>query len=672
MFDSLSRWFTRVWPKIRLAGGTMRRDVSRWAKYPQDGVTVPRWVRWLLVGAAIAIVAVVFGVTTARATANFGPHDARYAITVDAMITVDVGPLGTVQMDSPLPLGLGARATIREIPADLTALDPSQTLGVLGQDVEQYLQFFAAPAQTVDLVTKLLIEDALVRSAVAAGSMLLALGAVSWLLGPNRRRELAYPLARKTWPLTAGFVVIGLVAGQITVLQSRENLASVGATTSAVFDNTPLEGARITGRLSGVIDTYGGQLLGVYEENENFYAQANVALEEAFDVREAITARDSDSARAVTDTVVLAPPNDHLPGVDPSQEDPAGGPQLPSLDAEVPQSTPAEAVPPGQSSSDQNSVQTGPTTEPDLVTMLVVSDLHCNVGMAPLITTAAERSGATMILNAGDTTINGTELERFCVESFVSAAPKGTDFVQADGNHDSEFISKQAQKAGATVLNGAVVDVQGVKFLGDSDPNETRIGTGSVSVSGENYESAGARLTEVACEANDVDILLIHTPKVGVIPLESGCVPYQISGHYHRRGGPEFIGQGIRYISSTTAGAMENKVTIGPLNGTAEMTVLTYDRANKVMVSLQNISVTPAATATVGPALRYPQPGDNTLPSFLAPKIFSQEDATQAPEDGLPQQPAKSEPDPAGTQDEVESLDGIGNLDGVGTPKDTL
>lgn len=654
MFASLGRWFKRAWPSVRRSGGQWRRAISRWAKYPQDGVTVPRWIRLLLVGSAILVVSVIFGVTTAQTNANFGPHDARYEITVDSMITVDVGPLGTMQLDSPLPLGLGARATIEEIPADLTALDQSQTLGALGQDVEQYLQFFAAPTETIDLVAKLLIENALLRTVIAAGTALVILGGMLWLLGPNRRRELAYPLARKTWLLTASFVALCLAVGQITVVQSRENLSEVGAATSAVFENTPLEGARITGRLSGVIDTYGGQLLGVYEENENFYAQANVALAEAFDARELVTERDSEIARSVARTILLAPPapeeaNPEQPDSDVSASGADGTNSGTSGSAEA-----------AEQERKQNGAQ---RSEPDLVTMLVISDLHCNVGMAPLITTAAKRSGATVILNAGDTTINGTELERFCVESFVSAAPKGTDFIQADGNHDSAFISKQAQKAGATVLDGSVVDIQGVKFLGDSDPNETRIGAGSVSVSGENYESAGARLTEVACASDGVDILLIHTPNVGLGPLESGCVPYQISGHTHRRGGPEFVGQGIRYTNSTTAGAMANKVTIGPLNGVAEMTILTYDRANKEMVSLQIVSVTPSATATVGPPLRFPQPGDNFLPAFLTPEVLPQEEFTEDAPEPTTQSDENSRPGASVTQENAQGTEGIGKFD---------
>ena len=58
--------------------------------------------------------------------------------------------------------------------------------------------------------------------------------------------------------------------------------------TSAVFDGTPLEGAEVTGRLGGVIDTYGGQVIAELRKNEEFYAKANTSLEVAWDERQAL------------------------------------------------------------------------------------------------------------------------------------------------------------------------------------------------------------------------------------------------------------------------------------------------------------------------------------------------------------------------------------------------
>ncbi|MGO1342539.1 MAG: metallophosphoesterase, partial [Cellulosimicrobium funkei] len=95
--------------------------------------TPPRWVRWTL-GILLALVpCVVWGVTTATAERSLGPHEALYEVTTNGLVTVDLGPLGTIQIDSPLPLGLGADVTVEEIPADLTAVGQADTLEGLSQ-----------------------------------------------------------------------------------------------------------------------------------------------------------------------------------------------------------------------------------------------------------------------------------------------------------------------------------------------------------------------------------------------------------------------------------------------------------------------------------------------------------------------------------------------------------
>ena len=237
---------------------------------------------------------------------------------------------------------------------------------------------------------------------------------------------------------------------------------------------------------------------------------------------------------------------------------------------------------------------------------MVVSDLHCNVGMAPLITTLVERSGASVVLDAGDTTVNGTAVEQYCTSTFASAVPDGVDLVVAPGNHDSAASSSAYADAGARVLRGKVVEADGLRILGDSDPNETRVGSGTASL-GESTVEAGERLARTACDAGDVDLLLVHTPLVGESALEAGCVPAQVSGHLHRRTDPRQVGLGIRYLSSSTAGATLGEATLGPLNGTAEMTVLRWDPATRLMVDYQVVQVTPSAEAKVLPREPWPQ-----------------------------------------------------------------
>jgi predicted MPP superfamily phosphohydrolase len=527
----------------------------------------PRWLRWTLAGVAAVLVCLTFGVTTAKADLSLGPHEATYAVTADDRLVADLGPLGTVVADSPLPLTLGVRITVHEIPADLSAVDAAN-FDALVSDLDGYLQFFDTPQQTVRTVAWALVWDA-VRGAGAAAALVVAVGfGLRALLGADRRRYLARLLAARTWEITGAALVVVLVAGSATASAGPEERATLPA--SPVFEGTALEGARITGRLAGVIDTYSGQLVETYQANEVFYLGAREKLVAAWD--------------------------DWVAGQEAAEAADGGG-----------------GVPASESPDDAG-----------YVTLLVVSDLHCNTGMTPLIRDLADRLGPDVMLNAGDTTINGTSVESVCVDSFASAVPDGVPFVVADGNHDSRLTTATELANRQIVLDGDVVEVEGVRILGDRDPLETRIGGGTVIARDETPEEAGERLRDVACEAageiglggftgeDRVDMLLVHQPAVGDAALESGCVPFQLSGHMHKRIGPEVVGYGVRYVNASTGGATKNNASVGPLRDSSEMTVLRFDPENRRFVDWQLVEVTPEGEAVVTD--RQPVPPAVPLP----------------------------------------------------------
>jgi predicted MPP superfamily phosphohydrolase len=518
----------------------------------------PLWLRWTLTGVAAALVALTFGITTAQADLSLGPHEATYSVTADDSLVADLGPLGTVVTDSPLPLTLGVRITVHEIPADLSAVDTASFDALVG-DLDGYLQFFDSPQQTVRTVAWALIWDA-IRGAGVAVVVLVAAGfGLRALLGPARRRELGRTLTPRTGKITAGALVAVLVAGTVTASAGPEDRAALPA--SPVFEGTALEGARITGRLAGVIDTYSGQLVETYQANEVFYAGARERLNEAWDARVA------------------------------QQEEAGAGQGGPA--SESPEAT-------------------------DYVTFLLVSDLHCNTGMTPLIRDLADRLAPDVMLNAGDTTINGTSVESVCVDSFASAVPDGVPFVVSDGNHDSRLTTATEVANRQIVLDGSVVEVEGVRILGDRDPLETRIGGGTVMAREETPEEAGDRLRDVACDvagepglggftAEDrVDLLLVHQPAVGDAALESGCVPFQVSGHMHKRIGPDVVGYGVRYVNASTGGATKGNTSVGPLRDSSEMTVLRFDPERRQFVDWQLVEVTTEGEAVVGERQQIP------------------------------------------------------------------
>ena len=319
-------------------------------------------------------------------------------------------------------------------------------------------------------------------------------------------------------------------------------------------------------RLGGVIDTYGGYVVDAYRENQAFYARAGTSLDDAWDATQPVL--DAQDARAPL-----------TPSPTPSGDEDDGDAGADAADA---------------------------AQEP--VVLVVVSDLHCNVGMAPLIATVVERSGADVLLDAGDTTMNGTGVEQYCVTTFARAVPDGVELVTSPGNHDSAETSAVYARSGARVLDGSVVDVDGIRILGDHDPAQTRVGTGTTAGE-ESAQDVADRLAQTACDDEDgVDLLLIHTPRVGTAALTDGCVPVQVSGHLHKRVGPAVVGEGVQYVSSSTAGATLGEPTVGPLNGTAEMTVLRWDPGTRRIVDYQLVQVRPDASASVSPWLRWPVP----------------------------------------------------------------
>ena len=537
-----SPWWTRL------------REV-RWTRL--RGV---RWTRLALLGLLALAAAAVFGVTTASAHLSLGPHEARYDVTTDSLVTLDLGPLGTVQIDSPLPLTLGARVTVEEIPAGVEAVDPVRTLDALSRDLEGYVQFFDAPRATVQDAGWALVGNALVRTGLAFAA-LVAIGSFGRvLLGAPRRTELAAVLAPRRRALVgSGLLVLAVAVTSVSSLNPTET-SPAGRPASGVFTGTVLEGARITGRLAGVVDTYGGQVVAAYRANQQFYAAADDNLVAAWKERAVGTlAREQAQRRAL---------------------------QRP-LDGSTPIAAPDQVKP---------------------VVMLLISDLHCNVGMAQLIGSVARLSRADVVLDGGDTTIDGTTVEQYCVTTFADAVPKGVPVVVSDGNHDSAETAAQERRAGLTVLAGKPVTVAGVRILGDHDPNETRIGGGTFLGGIESATAEGERLTRTACRDHAVDLLLIHTPHVGDAALEGGCVPVQLSGHLHVRVGPVPFGGGVRYVNASTAGAKVGEPTVGPLHGTAEMTILRFDPTSRRVLDYQLVDVRVDRSASVGYRIPFPAP----------------------------------------------------------------
>jgi hypothetical protein len=190
--------------------------------------------------------------------------------------------------------------------------------------------------------------------------------------------------------------------------------------------------------------------------------------------------------------------------------------------------------------------------------------------------------------------------------------------VVVDGNHDSDLTTEQERAAGDEVLTGTTATIDGITFLGAPDPRATRIGSGTTQVGNVTATELADRLATAACDAGHVDVLLVHDPNIGVEALDRGCASLQLSGHLHRRVGPEVVGHGVQYVSASTAGAVEGQPTIGPLHGIAELTVLRFDPTTHQPLDRLFIQVFPDGHAEVGYPVFLP-PADLRFPGGSTP-----------------------------------------------------
>ncbi|GAA1642491.1 metallophosphoesterase family protein [Georgenia ruanii] len=555
----------------------------RWEWWHRQTPSTRRTIRAALTLLVTGLLAATFGITTASTHASLGPHQADLKVTLDRQVTVQLGPLGALIIDSPLPWPLGVDVVVEEIPSALSPAGGNPLTGLLG-DAKAYGQLFSEPEAALDDAVAGLVRDALGRAAVAWSVMLVLLAAGRLASGGRLRDELKAALARPGVAVLAGAAALSAVAVVVVPAATPHRAAGYSP---AVLDGTPLEGARITGRLADVVAAYGPTVKKAYERNEKFYDEASRNLAAAY----------------------AADPEPHAPAA--LVQSPGAGASGTAEPAPARTASPGTGATPGQGTTGTGSGPGASDPPADPVTFLLVSDLHCNVGMARVIGTAMEQTGAQVLLDGGDTVMSGTSVESYCVNAFARAVPRGTPVVVSTGNHDSATTAKQEREAGRTVLAGEVIEVEGVRILGDTDPTLTAVGAGGTRPERDETISAmGQRLADTACaaarEGRPVDILLVHNPRAGNATLNRGCARLQLSGHWHRTVGPEVHGQGVRYVSNSTGGAAPGSATLGPLSVPADLTVVQADRATGVPYAMRRITVGKDARVTVGPWLALP------------------------------------------------------------------
>ena len=587
---------------------------------------------------ASGLVSLLLGLSTATASAPVGPHEATWSTTLDSSVTLDLGPLGTASMESPVGV-LGLKVVLGEIPGDPApdAADAASVGRSLSSDAASYLSLVSHPDLTIRQGLHGLAGDALRRAGVVEAIFLCCVAA--WRLARTKPlRETVRAGASHRWAM---IVVVSVTTATVTSLLVPAMRTDVAyGSTLSVLEGTPLARARFSGRIADVVTAYGPKARSFVETNKDFYAKADTNLRVAWKTAEQtdglvdITAVDGEvdtgdlQARLQASSakiVVEAGP--------PPQEETSPPPDSLTTSATSAPASPSATAPP----------VTGARSVPERgrKTAVLTTDLHCNLDVIAFSGVLDQLSGADVHMDDGDLTMTGSAPERVCVDALTQAVPGSTAKVATIGNHDSDATAAHLRSQGWTVTDGSVQNVAGISVLGDDDAERTTA-AGTRPRSDETTEQIAARLAKVSCERTPVDVILIHQPAAFDPLMKEGCAPLLLAGHVHaergmttvispRTGGP---------VSGIISGAGKGGTSLGSVTEDAFLHVLSFD-ATGALVAWRAVILHPDASVTVGAWRPVPglPPGQETAIMPSTPGASASVSSEQSPSEV----PAESE-----------------------------
>ena len=610
----------------------------------------------LLTGA----VSLLVGLSTATASSPVGPHEAEWSTTLNSRLTLDLGPLGTISHASPAgPFGVDV--VIGEIPGEFSSsqVDTDSLGQALSADGSSYLTLISRPELTVQSGVYSLVADGLRRAGLIE-SVILCLVAAGRLATGGRLRDTIRDGLSGTWasPLIGVTAVVTVLGLLVPALRSD----TVPGTRLDVLAHTPLAQARLSGRVADVVQAYGDQIVGRLESNQAFYAQVDANLAAAWQASQEVGGVvDVTAASGTVDTAAVreqaeaaaarnsaafpspaptsspsAAPTSSSPGTSPSPAPTSSPPGAPA-------SSTSPDEPTGPSSSSSPGASPGaPTSEPTTsppstgaqavaehgrTTVVLTTDLHCNLDVIALAGRLDGLSGARLHLDDGDLTMTGSSPEQVCVDALTDAIPSGVVRVATIGNHDSEATANQLRARGWTVTDGTVQSAAGLRILGDVDADRSPAG-GTYQRGSENSAQIGARLARTSCKAGaDVDVVLIHQPYTFGPLVSEGCAPLLLAGHLHQEKGMSVSRGGNTTVTQLISGAGKGGTSIGPVTQDAYLHVLSFDE-NGALRGWRAVVVHPDASVTVGAWNGVPEPG-----SALVGASRDALEATTAPSD---------------------------------------
>ena len=180
--------------------------------------------------------------------------------------------------------------------------------------------------------------------------------------------------------------------------------------------------------------------------------------------------------------------------------------------------------------------------------ILHVSDIHSNPLAIEIVQRLAERFDVAAVLDTGDLTSFGYPIESQ-LGNLIAQIDRPYLFVP--GNHDSDTNrTAVAQYPNVQLLDGEVVDIDGVDILGVADPTFTASNEVDDEEAAE-IKNDFAPAVERLVEREDPDVLAVHDRRIGIDAF--GAVPLVVSGHFHEQS--ESIEDGTRVITVGSTGA---------------------------------------------------------------------------------------------------------------------
>ncbi|WP_236266055.1 metallophosphoesterase family protein [Actinomyces sp. zg328] len=592
-----------------------RRVISRvWWSRGAGFRRVVRALGLLLVSGTISL---GLGAATAQASSPVGPHEAHWSTNLDSVVVLDLGPLGSASMDSPVP-PLGARVVLGEIPSSMgvAPVDTASLGESLSQDANAYLTLASRPGLTIDRGVHALIDDALRRAGLIE-SLLLTAVAAGRLSAKGRLRALVgMGLRRRPAAALAG---VGALATMTVMLAPVLRPTTVPGETIPALEGTSFASARLSGRIADIAAAYGGTVTGFIRDNQAFYARAQSNLRAAWTASQRVGGRidvtassgGSDEAsiqsalsqsQAAHEAAAARPAAGPSPSAAPSATDAAAPPWA------GPSPSPSAGSAPTIPATPSQALATRANEAP--VTAVMSTDLHCNLDVISFTGLLDQLARPDVHMDDGDLAMTGSNPEQVCVDALSRAVPSGVARVATIGNHDSEATAERLRGQGWTVTGGKPVKAGPLTVLGDDDVERTTA-AGTTQRGAEDAAQLGQRLSDQACRAANagsaVDVVLVHRPQAFAPLQASGCAPLLLAGHVHEERGMTAVDGERGRVNALTSGAGKGGTSIGPVTQEAWLHELAFT-SDGALIAWRAIILRPDASVTVGAWQGPPQP----------------------------------------------------------------